>query len=74
MGRSANIIGVAKNRYRETTHAVELFRAGSVRPLYVTAVGLEYEVAAQRIASMAGKYRIPDLIKAADRLSRGWPR
>lgn len=71
LGGAVSVVGVAKNRYRDTTHAVEVLRAGSVRPLFVTSIGLAYDAAAQRIASMAGKYRIPDLIKAADRLSRG---
>lgn len=68
--RPVAIVGVAKNRYRDTKHAIELLRGGSVRPLFVTSIGLSYESAAKHIGAMAGSYRIPTLIKAADRLSR----
>lgn len=68
--RRVLIVGVAKNRYRGTTHAAELLRAESKRPLFVTAVGIDYQRAAQHIASMAGTFRIPTLLKAVDRLAR----
>lgn len=64
------IIGVAKNRYQQSEHASELLRGGSARPLFVTAIGIDYESAARLVGSMAGEFRIPTLIKAADRLSR----
>jgi deoxyribonuclease V len=64
------IIGVAKNRYRDTTHAVEVCRAESTRPLFVTAIGIDYESAATRIASMSGEFRIPMMLKFVDRLAR----
>ncbi|HEY4260967.1 MAG TPA: endonuclease V [Schlesneria sp.] len=66
----ATIIGVAKNRYQDSQHAAELFRGESSRPLFITAIGIEYDVAAQLIGSMAGEFRIPTLIKEADGLSR----
>jgi deoxyribonuclease V len=66
----AVIVGVAKNRYRDSEHAVEVFRANSKRPLFVTAIGIEYNVAAQHIQSMAGQFRIPKMLKAADGLAR----
>ena len=64
------IIGVAKNRFRNTTHAFELFRAGSGRPLFITSIGVDYQFAADCIKSMAGDHRIPMLLKTVDRLSR----
>jgi deoxyribonuclease V len=64
------IVGVAKNRYRETKHAVELIRGKSTRPLFITSIGIECALAAQNVASMAGEYRIPSLLKAVDQLSR----
>ena len=64
------IIGVAKNRFRNTTHAFELCRGGSDRPLFITSIGIEYRLAADRIKSMAGDHRIPMLLKTVDRLSR----
>ena len=70
LGCSATIVGVAKNRYRQSHHAAEVFRASSKRALFVTAIGIDYNLAAQHIASMAGRFRIPDILKAVDRLSR----
>lgn len=70
LGSGAPVIGVAKNRYRDSTHAVELLRAGTKRPLFVTAVGMSDEAASRCIASMSGSHRIPNLLKAVDRLAR----
>ena len=66
----AIIVGVAKNRFRDSDHAVEVLRGDSERPLFVTAIGLEYTEAAKMIASMRGSYRVPTLLKEVDRLSR----
>lgn len=74
LGSGAPVIGVAKNRYRDTTHAVELVRAKSKRPLFITAIGMTYDAAARCIGSMAGEHRIPTLLKAVDRLARTHPR
>ena len=68
--RPVSIVGVAKNRYQRSKHAVEVLRANSARPLFVTAIGIDYEVAGGHIQSMAGPYRIPTLLKAVDRLAR----
>jgi deoxyribonuclease V len=68
-GRSA-IIGVAKNRFRDTHHATEVVRGNSKRPLYVTSIGLSQEEAAALVSVMAGEFRIPTLLKAVDQLAR----
>ena len=60
------VIGVAKNRFRETTHAIELLRGESERPLFVTAVGIDYQQAAERIETMHGRFRFPTLLKQVD--------
>lgn len=70
IGSRAVVIGVAKNRFRDSSHAEELFRGGSSRPLMVTSIGIGSRQAAEKIASMAGKHRLPTMIKAADRLAR----
>ena len=64
------IIGVAKNRYRDTRHAQEVFRGGSKKPLFVTSIGLSPQDAASHIESMIGDFRIPTLLKLVDRLAR----
>lgn len=68
--RPAAIVGVAKNRYRNSNHATEVLRASSTRPLFVTAIGLEYSVAGQYVQTMAGEFRIPEMLKAVDQLAR----
>jgi deoxyribonuclease V len=73
IGGGASIVGVAKSRYRDTSHAIELTRGVSKRPLFITAIGMDYGQAARHIASMAGDFRIPSLLKAVDRLARTRP-
>jgi len=65
----AAVVGVAKTRYR-SAQAVEVLRASSLQPLFVTAIGISEQTAGELVRSMAGPYRIPDMIKAADRLAR----
>jgi deoxyribonuclease V len=64
------VIGVAKTAFRGATHAVEVFRGGSRRPLLVTAAGLAPAGAADLVLAMAGPHRIPDALKRVDTLSR----
>jgi deoxyribonuclease V len=68
--RQSIIIGVAKNRFADTPVEAEVFRGGSQRPLYVTSIGMEQVMAKSAIASMHGKYRLPDLLKIVDKLSK----
>lgn len=68
-GQSA-VIGVAKSRFRGTPVAAEVFRGGSRRPLYVTAVGIDEAEARDRVAQMCGEYRVPTMVRLADQLSR----
>lgn len=71
LGCRVPVVGVAKNAFRGSGHAVEVLRGRSRRPLYVTAAGMNAEVAAQRIRSMSGAHRLPALLTLVDRLSRG---
>jgi deoxyribonuclease V len=68
------VIGVAKTSFRTATHAIPLTRAGSARPLFVTAAGLPLGEAALLVGQMAGRNRIPDALRRADALARGCPR
>jgi deoxyribonuclease V len=70
LGAKIPVIGVAKNLYKEPVTAEVVFRGGSKRPLYVTAVGIDRKVAAKHIQEMHGSYRIPTLLKRVDRLCR----
>ena len=68
------VIGVAKNRFQDTRHAVELFRGDSNRPLFITSIGIDYQAAADHVKSMAGEHRIPTILKTVDRLARNGER
>ena len=64
------VIGVAKNEFRGTPKEFEILRGQSVKPLYVSAIGIELVQAKHNVQSMYGKYRIPELLKQVDRLCR----
>lgn len=64
------VIGVAKTAFQPATHAIEVYRGGSRRPLYVTADGLAPAEAADLVRAMAGPNRLPTALKRADTLSR----
>lgn len=65
------IIGVAKRPFKNTPVSCELNRGESSKPLYVTSIGNTTDDARGRIASMHGEFRIPTLLKQADRICRG---
>lgn len=65
------VIGVAKTLFQTATHAVHVVRGRASRPLYVTVAGMPVADAAQIVGEMAGKFRLPDAVKLADRLARG---
>ena len=74
LGRGTAIVGIAKTAFlgAESSPVVSMVhRGGSLRPLYVTAVGMSLEVAAQSVRGMAGRHRIPELVRRVDRLARG---
>jgi len=68
--RGEPVIGVAKTRYAGA-EAIEILRGDSARPLYITAVGIAADVAADHVRAMHGDHRIPTLIRLADGLARG---
>ncbi|MCP2263161.1 endonuclease V [Promicromonospora thailandica] len=70
-GLAPVVLGVAKTRFRAATHATEVLRGRSARPLYVTATGMAPADAAELVRSMAGAGRLPDALRRVDRLARG---
>lgn len=65
------VIGVAKSPYYANAATVaEVCRGESKYPLYVSAIGLELKQAQGYIQNMSGKYRIPDILKVLDRLTK----
>jgi deoxyribonuclease V len=69
LGKCTPVIGVAKTRYADTP-AAEVLRGMSHRPLFVTSMGVDLDVAARRVREMHGSGRLPTLIKRADILAR----
>ena len=73
LGQGTPVVGIAKTAFagvESCAGVVRVLRGTSRNPLFVTAVGIEPEVAAQCVRRMAGKHRIPDIVRIADRLSR----
>jgi deoxyribonuclease V len=70
LGAMVKVIGVAKSSFPGTSDNAKLYRGASKNPLYITAAGLSLDEAKQCIEKMAGKYRMPTLLKRVDQLSR----
>lgn len=66
------VVGVAKNEYAGLDAQLVL-RGDSHRALYVTAAGIEEDVAADLVRSMAGEYRLPLMLRRVDFLTRREP-
>lgn len=69
LGGATPVVGVAKRPFLGAP-AVAVVRGRSRRPLYVSAVGVAQGWAADRVAAMHGPYRLPTLVRRADRLAR----
>jgi deoxyribonuclease V len=73
LGKSAAVVGIAKTAFagaQRCAVVAQVFRGRSLRPLYVTAAGIDVELAAQCVRRMAGRHRIPELARKVDRLAR----
>ncbi|WP_444929801.1 endonuclease V [Microbulbifer sp. SSSA002] len=64
------IIGVAKKPFKDTPAEAQLLRGNSIKPLYISSLGLPLTEAKQRVLKMHGKHRIPTLLKWVDRECR----
>ncbi len=70
LGEKIPVIGVAKTKFKRAAEAVPVLRGRSHRALYVTAVGINLDMAAKHIETMHGRFRIPTLLKKVDLLCR----
>jgi deoxyribonuclease V len=68
--RQTPVVGVAKNPFRGNPSALEVLRGSSKRPLYLTALGVEPQAAAEQLRRMHGCFRLPTMLKRVDRLCR----
>ena len=65
------VIGVAKTNFATIEKLKQpLFRGESKNPLFITSIGIDVDDATQRIGSMAGKFRIPTLLKKLDTMTK----
>ena len=70
LDRRCAIIGVAKKAFRDNDRAIPVVRGTGTRPLYVTAIGVDADLAAEDVTRMAGPHRIPAILKRVDQLTR----
>lgn len=68
---STVIIGVAKSPLRIADRFTAIIRGRSSKPLFVSALGCPLEDAAREVQGMHGRYRIPTILRLADRCARG---
>ena len=71
LDKKTPVIGVAKSAFWGNDMAREIIRGRSSNPLYITAIGIDIDIACAGIATMAGKFRIPSLIRQAHNLASG---
>jgi deoxyribonuclease V len=68
---SCAVVGVAKTAFAGAVNWSEpVLRGASTSPLFVTAAGITRSQAANGVARMHGKNRLPTLVRLADRLAR----
>ncbi len=64
------VIGVAKTYFHGAPDNQAVYRRGSTKALYVSAMGIDLEVAKANIDSMHGEFRNPTLLKFVDQHCR----
>lgn len=65
------VIGVAKTNFATLEYNKRpVLRGESANPLYITAIGIDLDVAAELIKNMNGPYRIPTLLKTLDTITK----
>ncbi|MFZ6733620.1 endonuclease V [Undibacterium sp. Ji42W] len=66
-----SIIGVAKSSFSAIDASFGICRGESIKPLYITSLGMDLATTQASIATMHGEYRLPTLLKLVDQLCRG---
>lgn len=65
------IIGVAKRDFMPIEkNRNKIYRGKSKNALFITAVGIDLNIASKKIEEMNGEYRIPNLLKELDKLTK----
>lgn len=71
LGGKIPVIGVAKTKFKSHSKVKEVLRGNSQTSLFVSAIGIDLDEAAQHIETMHGNFRLPTLLKKVDQLCRG---
>ena len=67
------VIGISKSLFKESEKVViSVKRESSIKPLFVSSIGIENKKAAKMVEEMHGEFRLPDMIKLADKMSRNY--
>jgi len=67
LDRKIPIIGVVKSQYQSNTANYKaLLRGGSIRPLYISVIGIDLDKAYEHIQSMHGNFRMHTLLQLVD--------
>ena len=67
LNKQIPIIGVAKSGFHSNNlNTKELLRGNSKKPLYISAIGIDLNLAYESIKSMHGNYRMPTLLQILD--------
>lgn len=65
------IIGVAKSNFATLKNNKRILHRGeSQKPLYITSIGIDLDIAMNFVNCMSGNFRIPTLLKELDRLTK----
>ncbi len=70
LGGKTAVIGVAKSRFATTPDETTVYRGQSRSALFVTSAGISLSDAKAFVESMHGSFRIPYMLKRADRISK----
>lgn len=71
LGQQIPVVGIAKTSFQNNKDTVtKVYRGESRNPLYVSAVGMDKDVAAHKVAQMFGPHRIPYLLKLMDQKTK----
>lgn len=71
LNKKIPVIGVAKTSFFRNKNTVkEVYRGESKKPLYVSSIDIDLEIASNLIKDMKGDYRIPTILKELDRITK----
>ena len=71
IGQKIPVIGVAKTNFANNILNVrKVLRGESKNPLYISAIAIELEKAANWVQNMFGEFRIPKLLKDLDKITK----